>query len=91
MIDLAVGRRDMTDSPEPCSGERAGLYWAEPVVVLTAHHPRLFGDYAPSEISSELQLNGKIQYVLQFPTKFHNTLLVLPRWAAVVDLAFTGK
>ena len=53
MIGLALGWGCITDSLEHGSGGRKGLCWVYMSVLIT-HQPRFLGDYAPSEISSEL-------------------------------------
>lgn len=67
MIGLPLGCRGMTDSPEPYSRGRKGLCWAEPLGVLAAHCPSLSGDHAPSEISSEWQLEWENSICFTIP------------------------
>lgn len=69
MIGLALGWRGIAGSPEPCSRGREGLYWAEPMDALAAHHPRLFGDCAPSEIGSEWQPEWENSICFTIPYK----------------------
>lgn len=45
---------------------KEGLCWAEPVGV---HPPRLFGDYAPSEMSSELPPEWENSVCFTIPCK----------------------